>query len=93
MKLYFLGAFALVLVLNIFEIINLSYLLNLIIGKIWYKFFSRVYTFNEVDYALNDQNAKYVLYECVDFCGGWADRLKGKRNFPSLIILLHFWDF
>lgn len=43
--------------------------------KYWHKIFQRHYTFTEEnkDHSL----AKYILYECVDLCGGWADRLKG----------------
>ena len=52
--------------------------LNSFIEKLWYLLFHRIYQFEEIDYSVDDTNAKYVIYECVDFCGGWADRLKGK---------------
>ena len=25
----------------------------------------------------NESNIKYLVYECKNHCGGWADRLKG----------------
>ena len=82
LRVFLLCVFILVLLLNIFEVINLSLLTNFFVGKVWYRFllFSRAYVFNEVDYALDDRKAKYVLYECLDFCGGWADRLKGNNK-------------
>lgn len=73
----FLAIILLALVLYIFEIINISYLLNYLIEKIWYKIFKRIYEYSEPDYTVDDKNAKYILYECTEFCGGWGDRLKG----------------
>jgi hypothetical protein len=61
----------------IYQLILRGSYLNSLIEKLWYLIFYRYYQFEEIDYSVDDTNAKYVVYECVDFCGGWADRLKG----------------
>jgi hypothetical protein len=81
----------LIVVLMIIQIYQLSLhgsYLNSFLDKFWYILFYRYYQYEEVDYSNDDTNAKYVLYECVDFCGGWADRLKGFKLYIKIFWIL-----
>ncbi|CAF0906733.1 unnamed protein product [Brachionus calyciflorus] len=84
---FFLILILIILIIYTFKIENLREKFS---DNIWYKIFKRYYEFNGEYY--DDANPKYILYECVELCGGWADRLKGlfsiyawslitKRNF------------
>ena len=75
----FLYILIIIFVVNAYELSSLGSYFNFLFEKLWYNLFYRYYDYNEIDNNFDDINSKYVLYECIDFCGGWADRLKGKK--------------
>ena len=43
-----------------------------------------------VNSFVSKTNSKYIMYECNGYCGGWADRLKGKRKKISITNMVVF---